>query len=163
MSHSRAHYEDLYAVYDAWMDEHAIWSSVDKLVDRTPSTADLLLHRLAPFAARRLRAQGRPVPAQLEHEERLAAIATLTAPEMLNRARDAYDGPMLLLKGPEVAARYPDPSLRTFHDLDLLVHDSGEAQRALLAAGFQVAEGEKDEPHLYHRAALLWPGLPLLV
>ena len=145
------------------MDEGAIWSSVDRLIDRASSTADLLHHGLATFAARRLRAQGRPVPAQLEHEERLAAITAMTAPEVLGRARDAYDGPMLLLKGPEVAARYPDPSLRPFHDLDLLVQDAGEAQRALLAAGFQVPDGEKDKPDLHHRAPLLWPGLPLLV
>jgi hypothetical protein len=145
------------------MDEHAIWSSVDKLVDRASSTADLLLHRLATFAARRLRAQGHPVPAQLEEEERLAAITAMTAPEVLARARDAYDGPMMLLKGPEVAARYPDPLLRPFHDLDLLVHDAGEAHRALLAAGFQVADEKWDKPGIQHRTPLLWPGLPLLV
>jgi len=71
------------------MEKDAIWLSVDRLVDRASSTADILAHRLATFAARRLRAQGRPVPAELEHEERLAAVAAMTVPDVLARAQGA--------------------------------------------------------------------------
>jgi hypothetical protein len=63
----------------------------------------------------------------------------------------------------EVAARYPDPTLRIFHDLDILVPDSAAAQAALIAAGFE----EVGEPELYrgihHLRPLRFPGLPIVV
>ena len=43
---------------------------------------------------------------------------------------------LILMKGPEAAARYPDPALRPFCDLDFLVDDPAAAHRALMAAGF---------------------------
>ena len=70
---------------------------------------------------------------------------------------------MILFKGMEVAARYPDPALRVFHDLDILVPDSAAAQARLIAAGFE----EVGEPEIYedihHLRPLRSPGLPIVV
>lgn len=141
----------------------ALWAAVDRLVDRAPQPADLSNHRLELFGARRLRATGRPVPPELLVRERRAAAMLLSVPALLARVRAATDEPLLLFKGPEVAARYPDPALRVFRDVDLIAPDAAEAQRALLAAGFE----EVGDPELYldihHLRPLQWPGLPLVV
>jgi hypothetical protein len=75
--------------------------------------------------------------------------------------RAAYDGRILVLKGPEVSVWYPDPSLRGFGDVDVLVDDAAEAHAALLAAGF----AEVGDPELYvdihHLRPLAADGLPL--
>ena len=44
---------------------------------------------------------------------------------------------MVLMKGLEVGAYYPDPGLRPFRDLDLLVDDAERAQQALIEAGLR--------------------------
>ena len=140
-----------------------LWPAVEALVARAPTLADAYSHRLELFAARQLRASGQEVPQDLLARERRAAISALTAPLLLSRIRDAYDGPLLLVKGPEVAARYPDPTLRLFGDVDLLTPDPAAAQAALLAAGFV----EVGDPDLYidihHLRPLEVPGLPLVV
>jgi Uncharacterised nucleotidyltransferase len=140
-----------------------LWSAVDALVARSPSLADVYSHRLELFAARRLRAAGQEVPEDLLGRERRAAIAALTAPLLLSRIREACDGPLLLIKGAEVAARYPGPTLRLFGDVDLLTPEPDAAQAALLAAGFV----EVGDPELYvgihHLRPLELPGLPLVV
>lgn len=138
-----------------------IWPAVDRLVDRAARVEDLRAHRIHLLAARRWRAAGRPVPPELQADERRAVVAALTAPVLLRRVREACDGPLVLVKGPEVGARYPDPALRAYHDLDLLVPDPPAAQRALLAAGFV----EVGDPRLYedihHERPLAAPDLPL--
>jgi hypothetical protein len=139
----------------------ALFAGVDRLVERAGPGAELTLHRLEPLAARRLRKLGRPVPEELAESERLGAAFALAAPVHLQRARAAVDGPLLVVKGPELAARYPDASLRIYRDLDLFAPDAAAAQRALVAAGF-VEVGEAayyaQAPHL---RPLAWPGLPM--
>jgi hypothetical protein len=137
----------------------ALWSAVDELVDRAGGTSDLRAHGLHLLAAARLRAAGDSVPDELIVEERRAAVATLAAPVLLQRARAAYDGSLMVLKGPEVALRYPDTALRPFKDVDVLADDAEAAQRALLAAGFQEIEPTEDGHH--HLYPLAWPGLPI--
>lgn len=138
----------------------AIWEGADRLVARADERA-LVFHRLEPLAARRLRRLGREVPEKLVESERLGAAFALAAAAHLTRARAAVDGPLLLVKGPELAARYPDPSLRIFRDLDFVAQDPGAVQEALLAAGF----AEAGDPDVYTRAPhlipLAWPGLPV--
>ena len=138
-----------------------LWAAVDRLVDRAPTLEDLLSHRLDLFAARRWRASGRPVPAELIERERRAAVGALVVPLVFERIRSAYDGDVIPMKGPVLAARYPDPALRAFSDLDLLVEDPAEAQAKLIAGGFE----EVDDPSLFqdihHLRPLWWPGLPL--
>jgi hypothetical protein len=140
-----------------------LWAAVDALIDHAPTEDDLRSHRLEVLAARRFRALGRPVPEDFVDHERRAAIAFLMAPRVLELVRRAYDGPALVFKGPEVAARYPDPALRAYGDIDLLVPDADEAQRALVAGGFRLV----GEPELYvdihHLRPLHQDGLPLIV
>lgn len=137
-----------------------LWEGVDRLLDRAPqaSTSDLAAHGLHLLAARRWAAAGRPIPPELLAAERAAVMATLAVPSLLHRVRAAVDGPIILLKGPEVAARYPAPALRPFWDLDILVQDSEAAQQALLAAGFKLL-GPHEFAH--QERAIHWPGLPL--
>lgn len=146
-----------------------LWEDVDRLLERlTPELA--AEHGLGPLAARRLRRAGDEVPERLLREERAGRTASLIAPALLRRVRDAYDGPLLLWKGPELTAKYPDAA-RRFGDLDLLAGDADEAQAALLAAGFRLEErprwpprGYDDvhRPH-YHLHPLEWPGLALRI
>jgi len=140
-----------------------LWAAVDRLVDRAPSLADLSSHRLELLAARRWRTLGQPVPQEVVDQERRAAVVQLAAPVLLSRVRAAYDGELVLVKGLDVARRYPEPGLRMFGDVDLLTDDAAAAQGALLAAGFR----EVGDPSLYedihHLRPLQWPDLPLVV
>jgi hypothetical protein len=140
-----------------------LWRAVDRLVDRAPSLADLRSHKLDLFAARRWRALGRPVPAELVERERRAAVAVLTAPLLLERVRSAYDGELIPLKGPHVAAHFPDPGLRAFGDLDLLATDALSAQASLVAAGFKEVGDASAYVGIHHLRPLVCPGFPLFV
>jgi Uncharacterised nucleotidyltransferase len=145
---------------DADRDLPAIWAGVDRLLERADAQA-LVFHRLEPLAASRLRRLGLDVPPPLLEVERLGAAFSLAAAAHLARAREAVGEPLLLVKGPELAALYPEPTLRISRDLDLVTPDPGAVQRALLAAGF----AEARDPGLYARAPhlvpLAWPGLPV--
>jgi hypothetical protein len=140
-----------------------ILDRVGALLDNAPSTEDLAYHRLELVAAARWRRKGRPIPAALVACERAAAVSALAAGPLLERVRQAGDGPLVLIKGPDVARYYPNPTERDFSDLDLLVPDAPAMQRQLVAAGFE----EVGEPALYegihHLRPLHWPGLPLVV
>jgi Uncharacterised nucleotidyltransferase len=141
----------------------AVLSAIDTLIDRARTVEDLEHHGLQLFAVRRWRALGRPVPDRLVDRERLAALISLAAPAVLERIRGAYGGNLLLLKGPEAAVAYPDPCLRPWGDIDLLVSDSRAAQRALLAAGFEPLGDERRYVGLHHCQPLRLPGLPVAV
>ncbi len=140
-----------------------LWDAVDELVDRAPRVSDLTFHRLHLLGARRYRETGRLVPRELAEAERNAAILNLVVPLVLEKVRNAYDRTILVMKGPEAAARYPDPTLRPFGDLDLLVPDAAEAQRALLAAGFRTAGAPEPYVDIHHLQPLQWGDIPLLV
>jgi hypothetical protein len=143
--------------------ESEIWAAVDRLVERAPSLADLASHRLELFAARRWREQDRPVPAEIVEQERRAAIATLTAPVVLSRVREAYGGTIVPIKGMEVARLYPDTALRLFGDVDVIVDDAAEAQKALLAAGFEEVGDPELFVDIHHLRPVQRPELPLAV
>ena len=93
-------------------------------------------------------------------EELRAVHNAAAARTLLSAVREAYDGQMLLLKGPEVAACYPDPALRPSKDLDILVDNAEGAQRALLAAGFEPGGASGDDYYvgLHHLRPLRMPG-----
>ncbi len=139
-----------------------LWERVNRVIDHAVDVApaDLEAHGIHLLAARRLRTLGRPVPSELSSAERAVVLRELAVPSLLARVRDAVDGPIVLLKGPEVAARYPDPALRAYGDLDFLVLDPAAAQRALLAAGFVVVD---DFEFSHQQLPIRWPGLPLLL
>jgi len=138
-----------------------LWDQVGALVDRARGLDELRVHRLHLFAASRWRAAGRPVPRALEAEEWLAAARLVTAPVVLGHIRAAYDGPLILMKGLEVADAYGDPVLRPFADIDLLVPDADAVQQALVARGFEPIGDSEAFVGKYHRAPLVFPGLAL--
>jgi len=144
-------------------DSALLWSAAHELVDRARGPADLRAHGLHLMAAARLRALRRPVPDELLIDERRAAMANLAVPALLRRVRDAYDGRLMIMKGPEVALRYPDPVLRPFKDVDLLADDAEAAQRALLAAGLEEVGWHDDDADGQHLRSLAWPGLPTTI
>jgi Uncharacterised nucleotidyltransferase len=149
----------------------ALWNRVGELVDAAPGLPALRAHRLQLLAGRRWRELGREIPDDLRAEEQLAAVRDAIAPDLLARVRAATDQPILLLKGPEIARRYPRPSLRPSIDLDLLAPDAERLQAELLAAGFEAAEdpawalrlGDGVDPFAdkHHCHPLRWAGWPL--
>jgi hypothetical protein len=140
-----------------------LWERVDELVDRAQDLSDLREHRLELLAARRWRECGRPVPPELVAQERMAAIMAMTAPLLLEKIRATLDGPIVLLKGPEVAARYPDPAVRPYGDLDILVPNARAAHTKLRAAGFEEIGDPALFVDLHHLRPLRLHPLPLLV
>jgi hypothetical protein len=140
-----------------------LWDRVDQLVDRAPSLEALRAHGLHLLATRLWRSRGLPVPADLLNEQRRAEMVSMAAPALLRRACAAYGGELMLMKGPEVAARYRHPSDRGFHDLDLLADDAPAAQRALIAAGFAQFGNPTTYDDAQHLCPLIWPGMPLII
>ena len=140
-----------------------LWRGVDRLIDRAPSVADLRAHKLHMLALARFRVTGRPVSDELHESVREASVACFAAPLLLERIRSLIDGPLVVLKGPEVAARYPAPWQRPFADLDLLVRDPVAAQRALLAAGFTLVGDERIYRDIHHLRPLHYPSFPLFI
>ena len=134
---------------------------LERLADRAGSVDDLRLHKLQLVAARSWRGRGRLVPGPLLDEERYARMLALLTPIVLRRVRDAVQGRIVLMKGPEAAERYPDPALRPYGDLDLLVEDAPRVQRALLAAGFVEVGDAEPYVDIHHLRPLACPGLPL--
>src|SRR5947209_2219269 len=143
-----------------------LWQSLDRLVDRAPSLEDLRAHRLHLYAAvhgRALDVNGRPESERTEEEERAAIATTLVTPFLLERVRHACEGPILLMKGPEVAAHYRQPHVRIYHDLDLLVPDSRAAQQQLIAEGFEEVGDPSIFVEIHHERPLWLPGWPVVI
>lgn len=105
-----------------------MWAAVDELIARAPGPDALEAHRLHLLAARNLKAAGRPLGERLARARDLAAADVLAAPLVLARARATWDGPLVLIKGPEVACDYPAPGTRPFGDVDLLTDDPASAR-----------------------------------
>lgn len=134
-----------------------IWKAVEQLL-ASAEIAGIRAHRLGPLAARFLREQGRPVPPELIQDERLARSAWMSSIPLLGRIRSICDGPLLLIKGPEVTALYPGRA-RAFMDIDILSPDAEAAHAALRASGFvEVDDPELFEDH-HHLRPLRWPAL----
>ena len=137
----------------------ALWSALERLLDRA-SVDGIRLHKLGAVAGRFRRLRGEPVPPALAADERGSAVATLLAPRMLERIRSLVDGPLILIKGPEVARFYPGRA-RVFGDIDLVTPDPWAVQRALLDAGCaEVGDFFEDAHHL---RPLKWPDLGLKI
>lgn len=144
-------------------DSDPVFSRLDELLDMAPSLHDIEQHRLLLLAARRRRELGLEVPGRMLAAERMAAAGALGAPVLLAKVRAVLDGPMLLMKGAEVAHHYPDPALRSFGDIDLLVPDAERSQRQLLDAGFELCGEAWVYEGIHHLRPLRLPELPLIV
>jgi Uncharacterised nucleotidyltransferase len=129
---------------DTGEDGHApLWQAVDELLAEA-EIAGIRAHKLGALAARLRRRAGRTVPEPFLADERGAAVAVVLARPLLEHIRSVCDGPLVLIKGPEVARLYPG-SARAFGDVDLFAADADAAQRALLASGYV----EVDDPELF--------------
>src|SRR4026207_1478060 len=133
-----------------------LWSGVDRLVDRATRLDDLYRHGLQLLTARRWRSLGRQLPQKLVASEQAAQLTIEQAGVVLERVRAACRGPVVLLHGLEVASFYPDRTLRSFGDLDLLVEGAPAARQALLGAGFEPLAPRPASP-------LLWADQPVPV
>jgi hypothetical protein len=140
-----------------------VFARLADLLDGAPTLHDLEHHRLLLVAAQRRRQLGLEVPERMIAAERMAAAGALAAPALMAKVRGALDGPVLLVKGAEVARHYPDSSLRSFGDLDLIVPDAERAQRQLIGAGFEPCGEPWVYEGIHHLRPLRAPGLPLLV
>ena len=141
-------------------DGDPLWRAVDELLDGA-AVPGIRANKLGALAARLRRLAGRPVPPALAADERGAAVSVTMARPLLEHIRSLCDGPLVLLKGPEIARLYPG-SARVFVDVDLLAGDAHAAQRALLAAGYSEVW---DEPFVLrqHLRPLKSPTLGLKV
>jgi hypothetical protein len=141
-----------------------LWRDVDRVIDSIDDESALWAHRLHLLAARRRRRIGVAVSPEMDAAERSAAATVLMTPGVLARVRAACDGPLVLMKGYEVACRYAKDTLRPFRDIDLLVEDPVAATRALISAGFQpTGYDDRHYDALHHVRPLFLPELPLVV
>jgi hypothetical protein len=144
------------------MDDRAqLVAAVEAAIERLGTPDALGGHGLDLTGAWRAHAAGRPVAPELRRSARNAALVELATDEVLDRARRAVAQPLLVLKGPELAAGHPEPLRRPFWDLDVLVADGEAAQQDLLAAGFRPAGGEAAYEEHHHLAPLAVAGLPV--
>lgn len=141
-----------------------MWERIDSLLEASGSSLDVLrLHRVELLEARRRRAAGLPLGPELKADLTRVAVDEMAALPLLSRVRESWDGPLVLVKGPEVALDYGAPALRSFGDLDLLTDDAEAAQAALIAAGFREVFDPEVYENIHHLRPLWWPGLPLVV
>jgi hypothetical protein len=135
------------------------WEGVARVLERASGLDGLRSHRLHLLEAERLRELRRPIPDDLAVAEQSAVRGALLARALLSRVRDLCDGPIVVLKGPEVAAVYPSPWLRPYLDVDVLVPDVRDAERRLRGAGFEGVGAEMNWDALHHVQRLSAPGL----
>jgi hypothetical protein len=141
-----------------------MWDRIDELLEATRSPLHVLrLHRVELLEARRRQAAGLPLGEELTADLTRVVVDEMAAVPLLARVRAAWDGPLVVMKGPEVALDYGAPGLRSFGDLDLLTDDADAAQAALIAAGFQEVFDPEVYDDIHHLRPLWWPGLPLVV
>jgi putative nucleotidyltransferase-like protein len=145
-------------VYDA-----SLWANLARLIERAPRESDLRFHGVELLAAQHDRKLGRTPALQTIAAERTAAATSLVAPLVLQRVLSTVDGPVVLMKGPEVAEHYENPLTRPYRDIDLLVEDAQSAWSAMVEAGFEPTGDPRIYVGIHHLRPLVWPGLPLVV
>ena len=141
----------------------ALWAAVDRLIDRAPRPSDLECHGLELLAVQRCRRLGRQPSAEAIAAEQASASLWLIAPLVLAHAVQSIGDKVVLMKGPEVAAWYPNALARGFHDVDLLVQDPDAAWHAMVTAGFRPVGDPRIYIGIHHLRPLAWPGMPLAV
>ncbi len=148
-----------------------IWPAVYRVIDEHPDVERLIRHGVGLLAGADWADCGISVPEELRHSRMTQAALGLESRGLVRSLRQDTDGPLVLLKGLDVAAHYPAVELRQSLDVDVLVDDAVATQRALLAAGWQTkaTPGFHEEPErnesLHQLCPLLRPpfSLPLEV
>ena len=132
----------------------ALIETFGRMIDRfEPTIGELRAHGLQLLAAHHLSQRGRVVPPELLADWVAAARTERETAALLARVRDAVEGPIVLLKGPEVTAHYPIAGLRTWADLDVLVPEPERAWERLRRSGFSPAGDTAHSTH-HHLQAL---------
>jgi hypothetical protein len=139
-----------------------LWSAVDGLIDRATSLDDLGEHRIEFLAERRWSSTEAAMRAPSGYKT-LATVLCLPVPMLLARIGEAWSGPMVILKGPVLADRYPHGVLRPAGDIDLLVSDAQAAHAALCSAGFVATGDPRRYVGIHHLQPLIWPNIPVRV
>lgn len=127
-------------------------------------------HRISPLLWRALHAAGLvdALGAAKADFGALADVHRMEALILFPRATAMSLGPLtegglepVVLKGPSIAARYPEPGLRPMDDIDLLLprHQHEEALRLLTNAGWQVLRYSARD---HYDTVLTHPGVPSL-
>lgn len=129
---------------------------------RAPRPSDLRFHGLDLVSPAAVARAGVPDVTTLA-ARRTSAATSLIAPLVLQRVLAAVDQRVVLMKGPEIAAYYPDPLQRRYRDLDLLVDDAAAAWSSLVDAGFEPTGDPALYVGIHHLRPLYAPGLPLMV
>jgi len=129
------------------------WPALTALLERADSRG-IEHHGLAPVAAR-LQPSRRT---EFDRSVRAAAVANASAIVLLRKVRECCDGPLLVIKGPEVAKLYPGTA-RRFSDVDLLSPQADQVQAELQGSGFTFSPTGDERPHHLH--TLRWPTLAL--
>jgi hypothetical protein len=145
------------------MSNSMLWERIGELADQAQRNSDLRYHKLHLVAASRMRRRGEEIPAELRQAEREAAVMRLSAAPLVRRIRAATDASIIVMKGPEAAAYWPDPRLRPWSDLDLLVDDPDALQASLLRSGFVEVGEPAAYRDLHHLCPLIYPGIPLAI
>lgn len=139
------------------------WQRAYELVEEAITRGSSPPHGLEILAERVRTARGLPAAPGLANIEQVIGIRSLIATDLLTRVRGVCEGPIVIIKGLEVALHYPDPTLRPFGDLDLLVADSAAAQRALISAGFKEVMDPDLFVDIHQERPLELPGFPVLI
>lgn len=137
-------------------DRESLYSGVDRLLDGVDDPYLAIVHRIHCIGADRWRAAGRRVPEDWAADLRTAALRALTVQRMVQVIRETIDGPMIVLKGPEIAARYDRPEWRPFTDLDLLCEDAEAAHAALIENGWRPQGKPETFAQGHHLQPLVW-------
>jgi hypothetical protein len=141
----------------------SLWANVARLLERAPRESDLRFHGVDLLAAQHDRRLGRTPALHAIAAARTAAATSLIAPLVLQRVLAAVDGPVVLMKGPEVAEHYENSLTRPYRDLDVLVKDAEAAWNAMVEAGFEPTGDPELYIGIHHLRPLVLPGLPLVV
>jgi hypothetical protein len=128
-------------------------------IAKTATAEDLRFHGLDALAAAPERAPDARATAAVE----AAAARDLAVGAVLSAVRDALTGEIVLMKGPEIACRYPVSVPRPFGDVDLLVADPVRAQAQLLDAGFRPVGDSALYTGIHHRQPLQLGEIPVPV
>jgi hypothetical protein len=140
-----------------------LWQGVQRVTLQAPTVGDVQAHRLDALAVEYWPSAGRSVPVELVDRVATARRMALAAPLLLRRVRAACRGPLVLMKGPEVAACYERAALRPYGDLDILVPDARAVHRELVEASFIPVGDAYRFGEDHHLRPLFLRGVPLLV
>jgi hypothetical protein len=140
----------------------AFWQAVYDRLAAAPSLQAMQAHGVELLESHRRRVFGEHVPDELVTIERTANLVSLAAPAVLQRIRELHEGPLVLIKGPELALLYPGLA-RSFGDLDLIVDDARGLQDRLLAAGFIEINDPDRYVDIHHLRPVMWPALPIKI